>query len=294
MTETQAKHTPQQGSEEVEQKSFLRVIVHSFFIIPFMIAVLCALLFGMMHLLTREQQTAHDFLEDIKIGGRNKRWQGAFELAKMLSQADPALKTDTFIAEMVSLYEKSGQDDPRVRQYLALAMGRAGWTEFGETLRSSLPDVHDDVRPAVIMALGMLKDPQAIKALKPYVDDPSPRVRSITMAALGEIGTKDTVSILKKGLQDTEPNVKWGSAIALAHLQDASGLSTLLNLLNRDYYDQFKAVDQQERVQLMLAAIAAAEVIRQQDPRLRDQIQALADQDPNMKIKAAAFKFLEQ
>ena len=62
------------------------------FVIPFLIAVFCVLLFTAIHLLTREQRGAEDYLADIKTGGLTKRWQGAFELSKIL--ANPELVPD--------------------------------------------------------------------------------------------------------------------------------------------------------------------------------------------------------
>ena len=68
-----------------EEKSFFKIIVHSFFIVPFLIAVFCVLLFTGIHLLTKEQRSVYDYLEDVKTGGSTKRWQGAFELSRILA-----------------------------------------------------------------------------------------------------------------------------------------------------------------------------------------------------------------
>ncbi|MCH8218404.1 MAG: hypothetical protein IH892_16725, partial [Planctomycetes bacterium] len=57
--------TPEAPDEP--QRSMMGVIVHSFFIVPFLIAVFCSLLFTAGMMLTREQKTALDYLEDIRI-----------------------------------------------------------------------------------------------------------------------------------------------------------------------------------------------------------------------------------
>ena len=71
-------HTENTEPQEEKEKSFFSVIIHSFFVIPFLIAVFCVLLFTAVHLLTSEQQTVYDFLNDVKVGGATKRSQAPF------------------------------------------------------------------------------------------------------------------------------------------------------------------------------------------------------------------------
>src|SRR5262245_45591553 len=123
-----------------EEKPFYKIIIHSFFVIPFLIAVFCVLLFASIHLLTSEKRSVYDYLEDIKTGGLNKRWQGAFELSKILSNPKHVPKEERFINEMVSAFEHAVHDDNRVRQYLALAMGRTQDARFTKPLVESLRD----------------------------------------------------------------------------------------------------------------------------------------------------------
>ena len=58
------QETPPVNDEK--PKSIFGVIIHSFFIIPFLIAVFCVLLFAAVSLLTHEKQTAYDLLNDVK------------------------------------------------------------------------------------------------------------------------------------------------------------------------------------------------------------------------------------
>lgn len=76
-------------SNQTEEKSFFGVIIHSFFVIPAIIAVSAVILFSSINWLTREQLTAYDYLEQVRVGGMTKRWQAAFELSKIL--ANPKL-----------------------------------------------------------------------------------------------------------------------------------------------------------------------------------------------------------
>ena len=203
-------------SPKSKEKSFKQVMIHSLVVIPFIIAVSCAMLFGAIRLLTHEKQTAYDLLEDVKVGGATKRWQSAFELSKRLASPELIPKEERFTQEISSAFRKSKEDDPRVRQYLALAMGRTGKAAFFEPLAENLMNEKEENLPALIYAIGMLKDPRGVAILNPFLNHPNPRIRSITVVAIGNIASPSSVDTLKKVLYDSEPNVQWGAAISLA------------------------------------------------------------------------------
>ena len=275
-----------------EEKSFLRVIVHSFFIIPFLIAVFGVLLFAGMRLLTQEKRSVYDYLNDVKVGGRSKRWQGAFELSKMLANPKLVPQEERFDNELISAFKAAQHDDNRVRQYLALAMGRTQRKVFGPVLTASLAEEKEENLPALIYAIGMIGDPGNAQRLHEFVGHGNARVRSITVVALGRLGDPQSVEFLKKGLQDPEPNVKWGSAISLANMGDLSGKSVLLNVLDRDYLSQFSEVDPTEQNDLIMAAINAGAVY--DDREIKSRIKFISEKDNNMMVRAAALKAVKK
>jgi hypothetical protein len=273
------------------EKPFFRVIVHSFFIIPFLIAVFCLLLFGAMHLLTRENRDAYDYLEDVKVGGMTKRWQAAFELSKMLVNAQQAPKEKRFINELIAAFNGAKQDDPRVRQYLALAMGRTQNPEFLNLLLEALDDDKDENLPTIIYALGMLKQKEAALALAKFVHHSNARIRSLSIAALGHIGNPSSQPVLKQGLIDAEANVQWGAALALAQMGDFSGKDILFDLLDRRYLDNFKEVNPEEQNQLIMATIQSASLF--DDGQLQARIREISQTDKNMQVRAYALQYLK-
>ena len=281
--------TPKEETQE--EKPFLKVIVHSFFIIPFLIAVFCVLLFASINLLTSEKRTAFDYLEDIKTGGLTKRWQGAFELSKILSNPKHVPDDPRFNQELITAFESSKHDDNRVRQYLALAMGRTQNSVYLDPLINSLDEAKEENIIAIVYALGMLKDQQAAEKIHEYVTHPNARLRSISVAALGEIGSPKSKKYIKEGLGDSEPNVQWGAAIALAHLGDGSGKNILLNLLNRQYYTNFKEVDYDEQTNLIIAAIDASRNL--DDKILNEKILELSKKAENMKVRSQALESIQ-
>lgn len=290
MEENKADNNGNQ-KEQTEEKSFFKIIIHSFFIIPFLIAVFCVLLFAGIHLLTSERRTAYDYLEDVKTGGLTKRWQGAFELSKILANPELIPKEERFTNELILAFEQAKHDDHRTRQYIALAMGRTQNPEFVEPLVDGLKEEKEVNLPALIYALGMLKQKEAVPALSPYAEHSNSRIRSITIVALGNIADPASKNILKKHLKDPEPNVQWGAAIALAQMNDSSGKAILSQMLDRNYWLDFPEVDRDEQNNLVLAAINASAILN--NPQLNEQIRSIAQTDPNMKIRAAALNFIQ-
>lgn len=265
---------------------FFKVIIHSFFVIPFLIAVFCVLLFTAIHLLTREQRSAEDYLADIKTGGLTKRWQGAFELSKILVNPKLVPANDRFFPELIDAFEHAKHDDDRIRQYLALAMGMTANPVFLQPLLNGLQEEKEVNLPALIYALGMLRQKEAAPALYPYLEHPQARIRSITVVALGNIADARSDSVLRKALADPEPNVQWGAAVSLAKMGDAAGKSVLMNMLDRGYLSKFPEVDAEEQNNLLLLAINAASPL--EDVNLDERIAQLAKGDKNMTVRSAA------
>ncbi len=271
-----------------EEKGFFKIIVHSFFVIPFLIALFCVLLFTAVNLLTKEQHTAYDFLADIKTGGLTKRWQGAFELSRILANPKFVPQDDRFSSELIDVFEHAKYDDDRIRQYLALAMGRTENPVFVKPLLNALKEEKQDNLSPLIYALGMLRQKEAVLALSAFLDYPQARIRSIAVVALGNIADRNTDSVLRKALLDSEPNVQWGAAVSLAKMGDASGKEVLLNMLDRGYLSKFPEVDPEEQDNLILTAMDAAAPLK--DITLNERIAALAHNDANMTVRSAALK----
>ncbi len=281
----------QQDSDKKEQ-SFFGIIIHSFFVVPFLIAVSCVILFTAIKLLTHEEKTVYDFLEDIKTGGLTKRWQAAFELSKILANPQSTPQEDRFERELIFAFKQSLHDDPRVRQYLALAMGRTARASFFDTLIENIDREKEENLYAIIYALGMLRDKRAVKILTRFIDNPVARIRSVIVVSLGNIGDLESKEILKKTLSDPEPNVQWGSALSLAKMGDGRGREVVAQLLNRDYLARFKEVDQEEQNYLILTAMEAVSYIG--DPELYSILDKLSKTDPNMRIRSKALEVLNQ
>jgi len=129
-----------------EKKSLLKVVIHSFFVVPFIIAIFGVLIFLMLRILTIEPRTAQDYLHDVKIGGNTKRWQGAFELSKILANPGMVPREERFVNDLISTFEYSEKErDDRIRIYLALAMGRTKDLRYATILEKTLNAENEEI-----------------------------------------------------------------------------------------------------------------------------------------------------
>jgi HEAT repeat protein len=172
-------------------------------------------------------------------------------------------------------------------------MGRTQRAAFFPLLTKDLTHEKEENLPALLYALGLLKDPRAVDVLAGYLDHSDSRIRSQAVVSLGNIGDPSAKEFLKKCLLDREANVKWGASLSLAYMGDASGKEILEQLLSRDYLSQFPEVDFQEQNHLVLSAIEATGRLKFVDTQLLKSLQKLATGDKNMKVRGSAMKLLE-
>ena len=268
-------------------------LYYAFFLIPLIITIFGVMFFFMFKVLTYETSAPEDYLTDIQIGSATKRWQAAFELSKLLSNPEMVPTDEGFKNKMISIYEHSIHDNPMVRTYMALAMGRTGQQEYGPTLMNGMNDKDKGSRLAAIKALGLLAYAPAVNGIQEFADEKySNAERLAATIALGNMGDKSLIPILQKLLDDEEPNIRWDAAIALAKLEDLSGLQVIVNLLDRSYFEHFTEVDEEEEVQAILVAIQ----VSSQFPSnlFVTNLLKLAAFDKNMQIRDLAIKTLDK
>ena len=288
-----ARNSKNMQENHTEKKSVLQVVIHSFFVVPFIIAIFAVIIFLVIRLMTTEPNSARDYLEDVKIGGTTKRWQGAFELSKLLSNPKMIPKDEMFVNEMISTFEYSSNDrDKRIRQYLAIAMGATKDERYSSTLINAIESTDIGVVQACAFALGNIGDTKAIEPLKKILSDSDPQVRLHGVIALGKIGGQSSIDPLRKMLTDIEPNIRWDASIGLAKQKDSSGRSILLDLLDRKYLNSFPNVDEKEKVQVILVTISVSHFVQNQELKLK--LERLMNEDLNLKIREAARIALEK
>ncbi len=278
---------------EENEKGIIEVLVHSFFVIPFVITVFGVLFFFMWQMLSNESDSAYDYLHEIKIGSATKRWQSAFELAKILGNPNLVPTDEKFINELKEVYRNSIHDDSQVRTYLALAMGSTGNKNYGEVLTEGFSDENIQSRIASVKAVGQVGYAKALpelnKFIAPSIDDDQ---RLSAIIAIGMIGDTISRTYLIPLLDDDEPNIRWESAVALAKMNDENAIPIIKELMQRDYLQKFKEVDDWEQVQAILVAVHVSSILKSDE--FIPHLEKLALEDRNMKVRDSAIKTLKK
>ena len=279
--------------QKKSENSRIYVLFYSFFLIPFMIAVFGAVFFLLFKFVTYETNDVEELLNQVKIGSASKRWQSAFELAKVLNNPDRDPLSDSFKDQLSSAYERSFHDDALVRSYLAMAMGATQDTIFGEDLLDGLKDESIETRIAAIQALGMIQYSPAVNSISTLIktaDSESERL-SATIS-LGMIGDVSAVPFLIKLLEDEQANIRWDAAIALAKMGNKEGAYIIEGLLDREYLNKFSEIDPNEQKRVLMVAIKTASILF--DKRFEDNLISLSKNDKDLSIRDAAIKALEK
>src|SRR5580765_5166731 len=145
-----------------------------FFLIPMAVVGITVLVYVGFRSLIADDRGPQDYLAEIRNGGSNRRWPAAYELSRMMS--DPKVRADRALAPaLVKAFEASKDDDPRVRQYLALAIGRLDPPlppEAVAGLTKALDAADGESSVSAIWALGSSGEPSVVATLLPLAASP--------------------------------------------------------------------------------------------------------------------------
>jgi HEAT repeat protein len=269
-------------------------LVLQFFIFPMAIVAVCVTVFVVFGLISSDGRGARDYLAEVRSGSANRRWQAAFELSKVLqAKKDPVLADPRFISELVAAYEASADDDPRVRRYLALALGRLGERQAVPALRKGLGDTRDSEGLLFsIWALGVIADPQAVPELVALTRHDDAGIRKTAVHALGAFDNDEAREALREALKDGTEDVRWNAALALGRHNDPAAAGVLGQMLDRAHLESVSGLSPEQREDVILEAVRSASTTP--DPSLVPGLEKLRDGDPNLKIREAARLALER
>jgi len=270
-----------------------------FFLIPLAVVGITVIVYVGFRSLLADDRKAQDYLVEVRNGGSDRRWPAAYELSRLM--ADPKVRADrTLGPELVKAFVAAKDDDPRVRQYLALAIGRLdpplpenAVAELKKTLDSS----DADARISAIWALGSSGDAAVVPTLQPLYESSDAGVRKMTVYALGALPGDAQVDTLRTALQDSTADVRWNAAVALARKGRADGVPVLRQMLDRQYVEHAvtREVRQDEDrdpiADVMISGLRAAATLKA--AALKPTVAALSETDRSMKVRQAALEALK-
>jgi HEAT repeat protein len=270
-----------------------------FFLIPLAVVGVTVMVYVGFRSLLTDTHTAQEYLTEIRTGGSSRRWPAAYELSRMM--ADPKVRADrTLGPALVQAFEASKGDDPRVRRYIALALGRLDPPlppQAVADLSTSLDDPDSEARISTIWALGSSGDPSVVPKLQPLYASNDPGIRKIVVYALGALPGDAQLTTLRGALEDDAPDVRWNAAIALSRHGNHEGVPVLRQMLDRGYVegtvkrDVRQDADDDPVADVMISGLRAAASLK--DETLKSSVAALSQQDRSLKVRQAAIEALK-
>lgn len=119
----------------------------------------------------------------------------------------------------------------QTRLQAALALGKLRDPQaLNALIRATTPDNDRTIREVALWAIGRTGSGEALKILDQLSLDQSWHIRALTGIALGRIGAKEGLTTLKRLAEDRKKEVRMASAWGLGMLGDVEGLNTLIEL----------------------------------------------------------------
>jgi HEAT repeat protein len=271
-----------------------------FFLIPLAVVAVAVSVYVGFRSLLADARTPQDYLQEVQMGGSNRRWPAAYELSRQM--ADPKVRADRTLAPALVKAFKNAEGDPQVRRYLALAIGRLDPplpADAITTLTAALEDADSETRISVIWALGSSGDQAVVPTLIPLytAQDADAGIRKMVVYALGALPGEEQTTTLRTALQDAAPDVRWNAAVALSRKGNREGVPVLKQMLDRDYVERTvtrevrQDADQDPVADVLISGLRAAATLK--DESLKPSVTALSRNDRSMKVRDAALEALK-
>jgi len=258
------------------------------FIVPAAIVLVALGIFFLGTLALQHPKTAEQYLQELRSDNTNHRWQAAFELSRILNQGEKIEMDQTLREQLVQTFAESKKDDPRIRQYLALVLGRLKEKSAVPALSDAVKDESIDVRVYSLWALGNIEDPSGGPAALSALSDPDSGVQRMAVGALSALKYEPARQALENELTNNNLPLRYDSAVALARLKDVKCVPTLLDMLN------LKSTGQPGDELVQSAKLAAIEGYRAlPDPMLMLKIREISKNESDLKVREAALDALK-
>jgi HEAT repeat protein len=259
-----------------------------FFLLPLLVVGTALAVFWIFSRLTFERRTPFDYLQEVRGGTANRRWQAAFELSRSLPNLDEseraALAAET-LRTFRSLSPSRAEDVP-VRRYLALVLGKLGAREAVDALITAAKDPDPDTRLYAVWALGKLGDPRALATVTEASLSEDGGMRKMAAYVLGQLHDPAAVPRLQVLLGDRVADVRWNAAIALASLSDSAGVPVLRSMIDREALAGQATLSGDQSEAAMVGALKALALLR--DAGSLPLVEKVAREDPNLRVRSAA------
>jgi HEAT repeat protein len=265
-------------------------LLFQFFVVPAFIIAIAVFVFWLFGTIAVDKKDAGELLTEVRTGSRNQRWQSAFELTRRLPALSDPVQRAAFASEAIKAYEGAASDDPRVRRYLALVLGRLGEPRAVPLLEKALEESDGETRLYALWALAMIGDPASAPKVRPLLEADDPGLRKTAAYAVGRMEDADAVPALKRLLADAVTDVRWNAALALANLDDPAGRDVLVAMTHRDSLAKVPGLTPEQQEDAILNALRGLVLLG--DPEAARAGERLAASDPSLRVRREVPKVL--
>jgi HEAT repeat protein len=277
-------------------------IAVQFFLIPLLVVGATVLVYiGFRSLVSGDDRSAEEYLTDIRSGGSNRRWPAAYELSRLMADPEFVKREERTLApELIKAFAESKNDDPRVRQYLALTLGRLTPpipSDARQLLIEALADPDSQTRISALWALGSTGDASVAPEIERMCEADDPGIRKMAVYALGSLPAHVGNDTLVKSLEDSQADVQWNAAVALARHGRHEGAQVLGRMLDRDYVARNVTRQRLPREEIdpvgdvMISGLRAIAALK--ETALSDQVKTLSTSDQDLRVRQAAIETLK-
>jgi HEAT repeat protein len=277
--------------ELIEERKPTSLLVAQFFLFPLIIIAICIGVFLLFGYLTYEPRSPREYLRALQTGSESQRWQAAVELSNEVSNKKARLDPD-FVDDVIVAYRNVQKGDPRVRRYLALALGRIGDKRGVQPLLEGLADTDSENQIYTLSALGFIGDNSAVPGVAKQLKHEDPSVRKVAAYVLGSIKDPASAHDLQIALNDVKEEVRWNAAMALARMNDSAGADLLIKLLDRSYVESIPDMTSEQKSELMVNAVRCLALLKYEPARA--QIVSLSQSDKSLQVRDAALEALKK
>jgi HEAT repeat protein len=262
-----------------------------FFLIPAFVVGIAVFVFWLFGSLAVDRKTPAELLSDVQTGSRNQRWQAAFELTRKLPALKDPVEKATFSSAAMKAFAGAEADDPRVRRYLTLVLGRLGDPRAVPLLEGALSDKDAETRLYALWALALVGDPKSAPKVRPLLESEDPGIRKTAAFAAGRMEDGEAVPVLRKLLGDPVTDVRWNAALALATLDDPAGHGVLVAMCDRAALRETPGLSVEQQEDALLNGLRGLVLLK--DPAAQALGARMADSDPSLRVRREARKILE-
>ncbi len=270
-----------------------------FFLIPLAVVGMVILVYGGFRMLLSSERTPEELLSDVRVGGRERRWPAAYELSRLLAAPEIEAQYPRLGDAIVQAFADSEGDDPRVRRYLAFAMGRLSSppSDAVAKLVEALDDSDTETRISVIWALASLGDQSTVTDIQAMYAAEDAGVRKMAVYALGALPGDGQHATLASALDDPVADVQWNAAIALARHGRRDGIVVIGRMLDRSYVERIVTRNPRADAgidpvsEVIMSGLQAAATLGATE--LRPSIEMLSQEDINLRVREVALTALD-